>query len=618
MDYRLALTEISELIGTAFAFKGFCVKLRSGEEYRIQNATELNITCGEHGVTMTGVLGEIDFSWHMYMIGSMYKVWMELTAENEISAERIDSFILDSQVYQSDRVAVNDSILADIYNVSDMPEEKQSIFCAGFLTGIYSPENSGTGITLITAIPMKFSSDYILTKSDDRIKTVFSTYIPDSYKSCSVISEKTCVFNYMSMNSAIEAFWQNVHGKNNEYKFEKPIGWSSWDYYYSSVTLDDMIENMEQILSDDVLKERIEYIAVDDGWEHREGDWYPNYRFPGGTKKLADEIIKRGFKPGIWIVPTNMHDRCGTVQRHNSFIIRNDIGDPISINNMYIVDPTHPDGEAHIRKIFTALKEEGYKFFKVDFVQYLLKCSRFYDTSVGQFDVIRRLFSIIRECVGDDSHIMGCGTHIGIGEGYVDSRRTGVDIHNYWSHIVMCTNVFAVQYAQHRKVYQNDVDYLVVRGNDTSFEENTTVLNPLYNKLKDSKAIEWCAGRVFTYDEAKTWCTLELASGSSIFLGDRLSALNDVGIDLVRRTVEKADFEAAIPVDLTSENMLTVWRAKESGRIYVVNWSDDNKAIDIEANGSYSDIFTDKAYLSNDNIIRVTLRPHESAALELR
>ena len=34
MDYRMALTEISELFGTSFAFKGFAVKLKDGTEYK--------------------------------------------------------------------------------------------------------------------------------------------------------------------------------------------------------------------------------------------------------------------------------------------------------------------------------------------------------------------------------------------------------------------------------------------------------------------------------------------------------------------------------------------------------------------------------------------------------
>ncbi|NLD87277.1 MAG: hypothetical protein GX633_03365 [Clostridiales bacterium] len=229
---------------------------------------------------------------------------------------------------------------------------------------------------------------------------------------------------------------------------------------------------------------------------------------------------------------------------------------------------------------------------------------------------MRQIFTTIRECVGNGCHIMGCGAHIGIGTGYVDSRRTGIDIHNYWPHICMCTKSFGVQYACNRKVYQNDVDYRIVRGYGTSKESYPNVLNPAWNALKDSKSISWCAGNIFNLNEAKTWCALVLAAGSSIFLGDRLSMLNDSGRDLVRRVVKHADFEIAVPSDLTSADAYTEWRAPQSGRIYVINWTEKEKAISVEADGSYIDIMTDKIYNSNEGKIEIFLESHEGVALK--
>ena len=50
------------------------------------------------------------------------------------------------------------------------------------------------------------------------------------------------------------------------------MGWNSWDYYFADVSEQDMIENMEEIRRDPVLREYLRYIVVDMGWEHREGD----------------------------------------------------------------------------------------------------------------------------------------------------------------------------------------------------------------------------------------------------------------------------------------------------------------------------------------------------------
>ena len=101
-------------------------------------------------------------------------------------------------------------------------------------------------------------------------------------------------------------------------------------------------------------------------------------------------------------------------------------------------------------------------------------------------------------------------------------------------------------------------------------------------------------------------------------MGDRISALNEAGLSLVEKTVAKADFEAAVPVDLTSKDKLTVWRAENSGRIYIVNWEDEEKTVKVSTDKNYTDIFTRKEYRAENGFIEAVLKSHESAALEVR
>ncbi|NLD87261.1 MAG: hypothetical protein GX633_03280, partial [Clostridiales bacterium] len=333
-------------------------KASYGEEYTIEDAKELNITCGEHGITMTGVISDIDFSWHMYIHDFMYKVWMELTSVNNLNVKRVDAMIVEVQAEENYRVVHNGGLFAVNCDLSEITEEINAGSGCAYLSGIYSSEPNATGVSLITYVPMKFRSDYHITNSDVRVKTVFSTDVPSSYESKSVKSESTCVFCNMPLTTAVDEFWKYCY-KPSGYEFEKPIGWSSWDYYYTSVTMEDMIENMDEIENDEILCDRIEYIAVDDGWEHREGDWYACYRFPDGIENLAKEVKARGYKPGIWTAPNNLQVLCGTVQRNNSFLIRDEIGDPIKIGDMYILDPTHPDGIEFLRELYTRLRGYG-------------------------------------------------------------------------------------------------------------------------------------------------------------------------------------------------------------------------------------------------------------------
>lgn len=189
---------------------------------------------------------------------------------------------------------------------------------------------------------------------------------------------------------------------------EQPMGWNSWDYYFADVSEQDMIENMEEIRRDPVLREYLRYIVVDMGWEHREGDWYPCYTFPNGLESYADQVRSRGFIPGIWTSPIQMQQLCKTATRHNSFLVRDEYGDPVVVDNQFVVDPTHPDGKAFIRELYTRLYRAGFRLFKVDFVSNLTHVDRFYDTTMGHYQVIRELFRIIRECVTEESHIIGC------------------------------------------------------------------------------------------------------------------------------------------------------------------------------------------------------------------
>lgn len=201
MDYRMALAEISELFGTSFAFKGFCVKMSDGTELKIQDAKELNITCGERGVTMTGVIGGIDFSWHMFIVYGMFKVWMDLSSNNEIMVDRIDSIIIDTLVDRECRIAAGDSLIAKMETIPSEPVTSKQIL------GIYPPEPADEGITFITSVPTKLPSEYKLTTADGRARVIFSTDTTACHEK-EVIGEKTCIFNYVTKDEAVEAFYK--------------------------------------------------------------------------------------------------------------------------------------------------------------------------------------------------------------------------------------------------------------------------------------------------------------------------------------------------------------------------------------------------------------------------
>ncbi|MDO4993679.1 MAG: NPCBM/NEW2 domain-containing protein [Bacteroidales bacterium] len=118
-----------------------------------------------------------------------------------------------------------------------------------------------------------------------------------------------------------------------------PMGWNSWDCYYSSVTEKEVLQNAQYLVDNDLVKHGWEYVVIDirwycnhpslgGGWYNDRGDQeyvldeYGRYlpspkRFPScmvdgvnvGFKPLADRLHAMGLKLGIHLmrgVPRNV------------------------------------------------------------------------------------------------------------------------------------------------------------------------------------------------------------------------------------------------------------------------------------------------------------------------
>lgn len=477
-------------------------------------------------------------------------------------------------------------------------------------TSIFPKNQPQNAVTFTTKFPAKFYSKVAYKQRKDGVLFSLKTVIPLSYEG-KVQSEEWFIFVDMPTTTALE--WTANLCKIDK-PFATPIGWSTWDYYFTSATEDDVKENVDFIAADSALKDKVRYIALDDGWQQREGDWKSGARYPSGLKSLVEYINSKGFEAGIWIAPTRLHSLCGTVMRRNDFLIRNKLGDPVMDEDMYVLDPTHPDGEKFLRETFAYLNECGFRFFKLDFINNLLKQERFYDTQAGPFDALEKLFQIARESVAEGSHLMGCSLPYGARAGMADSRRTGLDIHNTYKHLKKCFEMYLCQYAVNEKIYRNDLDYLLVRGPETSLDEKYNVLLP-WKGMYDSEPTDefrWRDGEDFSYSEAKTWCCIMLMTGSSVFLGDKLPLLNEKGLGLIRKTLQYVDFHAATPVFSGEEGLPEIWRKEKTGSVYVYNFGEEKKTYLIEMqDGEYVDIFTEKHYQVIGGKLEIDIDKHD-------
>lgn len=479
---------------------------------------------------------------------------------------------------------------------------------------IYEKNGQDNAVTFTGCLQAKFYSHVAYEQRKNGILFRLETSIPVSFVG-KIESEEWTVHLH---SSTVDALEQSVREYPKTNEFVKPIGWSTWDYYFTSATENDVKANVDFIAGNKTLKEKVRYVAIDDGWQQREGDWICGARYPSGLKSLVSYIQEKDMEAGVWIAPTRLHFLCGTVMRRHDFLVRNDLGDPIMDEDMYVLDPTHPDGEKFLRETFAYLKDCGFTFYKLDFVSNLLKCDRFYDKSAGPYDALRKLFNIARECIGQESHLMGCSLPYCIGKGVADSRRAGLDIHNTFSHLKKCLEMAWYQFASNERVHRLDLDYLIVRGKDTTDDKQTNVLNPLQGlyQAEQTDKFRWRDGEDFSYNEAKCWCAILLMSGSSLFLGDNLQRLNEKGLSLVYTVLKYADFHSSTPVLSGGEGLPEIWKKKETGSVYVFNFGDEQKehVLQIE-NGRYYDAFENKEYVVSNGTLCLSIQPHDCICL---
>lgn len=401
---------------------------------------------------------------------------------------------------------------------------------------------------------------------------------------------------------------------------EPMVGWNSWDYYFTTVSSEAVRENLEFIKNDPKLNGTLKAVVVDDGWETCVGEWYANHRFPEGLSYLADLIKSYGMIPGIWTNGAQTEGLCEPALRHPEYYTLDEFGIPFTVDGKQVIDPTHPAAEKFILDTYSRLYAAGFRMFKVDFISTIVEAKRFYDPACGPYEAIRRLLKLIRQAVGPDSHIVGCSFPAECGPGLVDSSRISIDIHNHWPHILWIMEFMQVKFWQNGKLFRSDPDMLVVRGCETSLEEETNVFNPwnLVPPREGRFASRWRRGPVFNAMEAETWANLVVFSGGDIMLGDCLSMLNEKGLEIVYSHLQPHLY-AAVPLDLGDREVSEYWYDSHTSSLLIVNTEETLRtmAMDFTRYGiSVPDSLScRKSHTYENGILTISLQPHESAVV---
>jgi hypothetical protein len=357
-----------------------------------------------------------------------------------------------------------------------------------------------------------------------------------------------------------------------------PTGWMSWNTYFDKATADDNLAEAK------IGKKYLQPFGCEfwhiESWQGNSEklpvrDFYnmnlevSAKKFPKGMKKLADDIRKLGFRPGIWMAPFGTGSK-EFYESHKDWFIHDRDGKPVPCwNGRYTVDPTVPEALAHLKHIHDVASHEwGYEYFKVDGMSGSGPSygAHFYErpeikehlkdpSCPNPFELCIKAF---REGMGEDRVYLACGGHSTAPDVlYTDAQRIGADV-VHPDQPVVWKGVYDQGRCTLNRIFANNIV--------TYTDPDTLLVNDLL------------------LEEARVAATIVALPGQLTFFADKLAGLPGERMKILQQTLPVADVR---PVSLYPYfSMLPVWnlRVKNSmlgdyNIVALFNWMDEQQSI---------------------------------------
>lgn len=263
-------------------------------------------------------------------------------------------------------------------------------------------------------------------------------------------------------------------------------GWCSWYNHYASITAESIRAELHGAAAiRDHYALALDVFQIDDGFTPEMGDWLEvRPQFPQGMAPLLAEIRAAGFRPGLWIAPFVVGNRSRLYQAHPDWVVRERAtGEPLvqmrfygefrwhkRSEEYYILDTTHPDAFAYLRRVFRTWRDEwGCDYFKTDFMyfggEYGPDRAVYHTAGLTRIEIWRRVALMIREEIGD-ALWLGCGCPLWPAVGLVDAMRIGRDMGVRWAGEQSAQSILGdlqLRNFANRLLWQLDPDCLLLR-----------------------------------------------------------------------------------------------------------------------------------------------------------
>lgn len=332
-----------------------------------------------------------------------------------------------------------------------------------------------------------------------------------------------------------------------------PSGWCSWYYYYTTVSEDDAIKNLRVLES---LRRTlpVDTFQIDDGYQADIGDWLvANEKFPHGMAWLAREIKSAGYTPGLWLAPFLIAETSRTYAEHPEWVVRNDDGTPAFAignwqRNNWALDGTHPEAIDWLGMLFREICDGwGYDYVKIDFLYAAAIAGRRHDPDATRVQAYRRALAKVRETVGEQRFILGCGSLMAPSVGFFDGNRIGLDVAPFWR------NLTSKERATPQVRERRPEDGLSAEGALRNTLTRLWMDRRLWSNDPDCVLVRTDRTKL-TLEETRTLASVIGLSGGMMLVSDDLDQLPPDRLGLLSMLVPVLP-RAAVPEDLMERDM---------------------------------------------------------------
>jgi alpha-galactosidase len=287
--------------------------------------------------------------------------------------------------------------------------------------------------------------------------------------------------------------------------------WCSWYRYFEKVTSADVVENLRAFDQHGLC---VDVVQVDDGWSAGLGEGLrPTARF-GSLPAVVDLVRSSGRRAGLWLAPFLVGADTTLARGHPEWLVG-----PAGHNwgqRLAGLDVTHPGVRELLRERLQWLLSLGVDYFKLDFLYAGALPGHHHDGS-DPVTAYRSGLSLLRDLVGPDVLLLGCGAPLLPSVGLVDAMRVSPDIFHEGgedgSAGLRGLRPLAARAWQQGRLWVSDPDCVVARP---------------------------------TYALRERWVEAAPDLGGLASFSDRVAELDEWGLDTVRALLERGSSAAPL------------------------------------------------------------------------